>query len=106
MYGKGKGISASAIPWRRKAPSWLKMKGEDVVDHICKLAKKGTTLETSEFCQLLSSTLETSEVYQLLSSTLETSEVCQLLSSTLETSEVCQLLSSTLETERVKFINS
>merc|ERR1712194_362407 len=24
-------------------PSWLKMKAEDVTDHICKLAKKGLT---------------------------------------------------------------
>ena len=43
MYGKGKGISSSATPYRRKPPSWLKMKPEDVCDHICKLAKKGLT---------------------------------------------------------------
>ena len=43
MYGKGKGISSSALPYRRKAPTWLKMKTEDVCDHICKLAKKGLT---------------------------------------------------------------
>merc|ERR1719507_32593 len=31
-------------PWlRRRAPSWMKMKTEDVCDHICKLAKKGLT---------------------------------------------------------------
>merc|ERR1712070_1123168 len=43
MYGSGKGISSSATPYRRKPPSWLKMKPEDVSDHICKLAKKGLT---------------------------------------------------------------
>merc|ERR1712085_82743 len=41
MYGKGKGMSSSALPYRRKAPTWVKMKPDDVVDHICKLAKKG-----------------------------------------------------------------
>merc|ERR1712028_312941 len=43
MYGPGKGISSSATPYRRRAPTWLKMKTEDVSDHICKLAKKGLT---------------------------------------------------------------
>jgi len=43
MYGKGKGISSSAVPYRRRAPTWVKMKTEDVCDHICKLAKKGLT---------------------------------------------------------------
>ena len=43
MYGKGKGIASSATPYRRKAPAWVKMKPEDVCDHICKLAKKGLT---------------------------------------------------------------
>lgn len=41
MYGRGKGISSSALPYRRRAPSWLKVKPEEVVEHICKLAKKG-----------------------------------------------------------------
>ena len=41
MYGRGKGMSSSALPYRRRAPSWLKMKPEEVTDHICKLAKKG-----------------------------------------------------------------
>merc|ERR550537_1904843 len=39
MYGRGKGIASSAIPWRRRAPAWLKLKVED----IQKLAKKGMT---------------------------------------------------------------
>merc|ERR1711934_1003654 len=32
-----------ALPYRRRAPVWLKMKPEDVSEHICKLAKKGLT---------------------------------------------------------------
>ena len=43
MYGAGKGISSSATPYRRRPPTWIKMKPEDVCDHICKLAKKGLT---------------------------------------------------------------
>eukprot|EP00928_Gymnodinium_smaydae_P063664 TRINITY_DN4717_c0_g2_i4.p1 TRINITY_DN4717_c0_g2~~TRINITY_DN4717_c0_g2_i4.p1 ORF type:complete len:152 (+),score=36.42 TRINITY_DN4717_c0_g2_i4:167-622(+) len=43
MYGKGKGISSAACPYRRRPPTWLKLKTEDVCDHICKLAKKGLT---------------------------------------------------------------
>ena len=43
MYGKGKGMASSALPYRRRPPTWLKMKPEDVTDHICKLAKKGLT---------------------------------------------------------------
>merc|ERR1711865_326142 len=35
------GISSSATPYRRKPPTWLKMKPDDISDHICKLAKKG-----------------------------------------------------------------
>merc|ERR1719474_1104421 len=31
------------MPYRTRAPSWLKMKSEDVVEHIGKLAKKGLT---------------------------------------------------------------
>ncbi|CAJ1446473.1 unnamed protein product [Effrenium voratum] len=43
MYGKGKGIASSAMPYKRAPPSWLKMKPEDCTEHICKLAKKGLT---------------------------------------------------------------
>merc|ERR1719464_2219771 len=39
MYGKGKGIASSATPYRRRPPTWRKMKCDD----ICKLAKKGLT---------------------------------------------------------------
>jgi small subunit ribosomal protein S13e len=43
MHSKGKGISASAIPYSRSAPAWLKTTPDQVVDQICKLARKGAT---------------------------------------------------------------
>ena len=43
MYGKGKGISASAIPYRRTPASWIRVKAADVEDQIVKLARKGLT---------------------------------------------------------------
>lgn len=43
LHSNGKGISASAIPYSRSAPSWLKTTPDQVVDQICKLAKKGAT---------------------------------------------------------------
>jgi len=43
MYGRGKGMASSALPYRRRSPTWLKMKPEEVSEHICKLAKKGLT---------------------------------------------------------------
>lgn len=41
MHGPGKGSAASALPFRRAVPAWLKTTARDVVDTICKLAKKG-----------------------------------------------------------------
>ncbi|KAI6648971.1 Ribosomal protein S13 [Oopsacas minuta] len=41
MHTPGKGISSSAIPYRRSIPNWLKMPSEEVKDHIYRLAKKG-----------------------------------------------------------------
>ncbi|KAH9407312.1 PREDICTED: 40S ribosomal protein S13 [Rhagoletis zephyria] len=41
MHAPGKGISKSALPYRRSVPTWLKLTTDDVVDHIAKLAKKG-----------------------------------------------------------------
>lgn len=38
-----KGISKSALPYRRSVATWLKSSSEDVKDHIFKLAKKGLT---------------------------------------------------------------
>lgn len=43
MHTPGKGISSSALPYRRTPPSWLKTTPEEVVEQICKLAKKGLT---------------------------------------------------------------
>lgn len=43
MHSHGKGISSSALPYSRTAPAWLKTTPEQVVDQICKLAKKGAT---------------------------------------------------------------
>jgi len=38
-----KGISKSSLPYRRKPAHWLKITTDEVVDMICKLAKKGLT---------------------------------------------------------------
>ncbi|KAB5525374.1 hypothetical protein DKX38_023123 [Salix brachista] len=43
MHSHGKGISASALPYKRTPPSWLKISAQDVEDNICKFAKKGLT---------------------------------------------------------------
>eukprot|EP00286_Rhodomonas_abbreviata_P023605 CAMPEP_0181315894 /NCGR_PEP_ID=MMETSP1101-20121128/15611_1 /TAXON_ID=46948 /ORGANISM="Rhodomonas abbreviata, Strain Caron Lab Isolate" /LENGTH=151 /DNA_ID=CAMNT_0023423117 /DNA_START=32 /DNA_END=487 /DNA_ORIENTATION=+ len=43
MHSKGKGISRSAKPYRRSAPSWLKVTSAAVLEQIAKFAKKGMT---------------------------------------------------------------
>ncbi|KAF3484050.1 chromate ion transporter [Arthroderma uncinatum] len=43
LHSNGKGISASALPYSRTAPAWVKTTPDQVVDHICKMAKKGAT---------------------------------------------------------------
>merc|ERR1712130_65002 len=43
MHSKGKGISKSALPYRRTPPSWFKQTPAEVIEHVCKLAKKGLT---------------------------------------------------------------
>ena len=43
MQAPGKGISQSALPYRRTVPTWLKLTSEDVKDQIFKLSKKGLT---------------------------------------------------------------
>ena len=43
LFRSGKGISSSAIPYSRAPPAWLKTTPEQVVDQICKLARKGAT---------------------------------------------------------------
>lgn len=44
MYGKAKGRSGSLQPWRRKAPSWVKISPAETEQHICRMAKKGFTV--------------------------------------------------------------
>ncbi|XP_078491441.1 small ribosomal subunit protein uS15 [Ciona intestinalis] len=41
MHAPGKGLSSSALPYRRSVPTWLKLSSEDVKEQIYKLAKKG-----------------------------------------------------------------
>ncbi|CAD5192312.1 unnamed protein product [Musa acuminata subsp. malaccensis] len=41
MHSRGKGISSSALPYKRTPPSWLKISAADVEDNICKFARKG-----------------------------------------------------------------
>jgi hypothetical protein len=43
VYGRGKGISDSALPYKRTPPSWLQVNATEIEDQICKLAKKGLT---------------------------------------------------------------
>merc|ERR1712113_1275946 len=43
MHAPGKGISQSALPYRRSVPNWLKLTSDEVKEHIFKLAKKGLT---------------------------------------------------------------
>ncbi|KAJ3672523.1 hypothetical protein LUZ60_007244 [Juncus effusus] len=43
MHSRGKGISSSALPYKRTPPSWLKISSTDVEESICKFAKKGMT---------------------------------------------------------------
>merc|ERR1712049_93714 len=41
MHAPGKGISQSALPYRRSVPNWLKLTSDEVKEQIFKLAKKG-----------------------------------------------------------------
>merc|ERR1712055_28621 len=43
MHAPGKGLSQSALPYRRSVPTWLKLTTDDVKEQIFKLAKKGLT---------------------------------------------------------------
>lgn len=47
MKAKGKGISGSALPYKRKAPKWITMTPSAVNELIVKLAKKGIFLKKS-----------------------------------------------------------
>ncbi|XP_015773651.1 PREDICTED: 40S ribosomal protein S13-like [Acropora digitifera] len=50
MHAPGKGISASALPYRRSVPTWLKLTSDDVKEQIYKLAKKGLTPSQIGIC--------------------------------------------------------
>jgi small subunit ribosomal protein S13e len=41
MYGRGKGISKSSIPYKKKAPRWMNVDSTEVIKQIEALAKKG-----------------------------------------------------------------
>lgn len=41
MYGSGKGMSKSSIPYKKKPPRWLNIDAGEVVKQIEALAKKG-----------------------------------------------------------------
>ncbi|KAK2448371.1 40S ribosomal protein S13 [Trifolium repens] len=43
MHSHGKGISSSALPYKRTPPTWINISTHDVDDTICKFAKKGLT---------------------------------------------------------------
>ena len=43
MHSNGKGISKSALPYKRSPGSWVKATSAQVEEHVCKLAKKGLT---------------------------------------------------------------
>ena len=43
MHAPGKGISQSALPFRRTVATWLKLSSDDVKEQIFKLSKKGLT---------------------------------------------------------------
>ncbi|PVU90174.1 hypothetical protein BB559_004747 [Furculomyces boomerangus] len=43
MHTPGKGMSSSALPYRRTPPTWVKTTTDEVCTNICKLAKKGIT---------------------------------------------------------------
>ena len=43
MHNPGKGISQSALPYRRSVPTWLKLTSDETKDQIYKLARKGLT---------------------------------------------------------------
>ena len=41
MYGRGKGISKSSVPYKKSAPRWMSVNSEEIKDKIAFLAKKG-----------------------------------------------------------------
>ncbi|KAL3153892.1 ribosomal 40S subunit protein S13 [Trebouxia sp. C0010 RCD-2024] len=43
MHSRGKGMSSSALPYKKSPPSWLKTSSTEVEELIGKFAKKGAT---------------------------------------------------------------
>eukprot|EP00891_Asterochloris_glomerata_P003546 jgi/Astpho2/3546/Aster-06457 len=43
MHSRGKGMSSSALPYKRSPPSWLKIRPEEVDEIITKMSRKGMT---------------------------------------------------------------
>merc|ERR1719171_681196 len=43
MYSTGKGISRRCLPYRKSPPSRVQISSNDLVEQICKLARKGAT---------------------------------------------------------------
>mmetsp|Transcript_12871 Transcript_12871/g.32490 ORF Transcript_12871/g.32490 Transcript_12871/m.32490 type:complete len:152 (-) Transcript_12871:254-709(-) len=41
MHSKGKGMSKSALPYKKSSPSWVKATAHEVTENIIKLARKG-----------------------------------------------------------------
>ena len=41
MYGRGKGLAKSSIPYKKKPPRWLSVNPAEVLREIEVLAKKG-----------------------------------------------------------------
>jgi small subunit ribosomal protein S13e len=41
MYGRGKGVAKSSIPYKKRPPRWLNIDSSDVIKQIEALAKKG-----------------------------------------------------------------
>ena len=43
MFGPGKGMSSTTLPYKRRAPTWVKLRPEDLSEQFYKLSKKGIT---------------------------------------------------------------
>ncbi|KAA0160009.1 hypothetical protein FNF28_05589 [Cafeteria roenbergensis] len=41
LHGPGKGISSSALPYKRTAPSWFNKKASEIEDSVAKFARRG-----------------------------------------------------------------
>merc|ERR1739842_59378 len=44
MYSKVKGIARRCLPYRKAAPSWVRISSNDLVDQIIKLTKKALSI--------------------------------------------------------------